>query len=431
MEYSIEIATDPNATSQEVGDLLEAIATIALESQGYQVTSQVRLVSSEIDLYCKHKISGERVYVECKAYRDKKISGAQLRQLLGTIQFEKFSAGWLFSTSPLTKDAKGFIETWNKRQEFERRTLRIYSPENLIQLLTDTFVIKDTSKIPISNTSLGYCIKKWILIVTTFGNYWAAIIEQPGISKHVVCFDAYNGNPISDAVIDKISKTNTSIKELEIKSISLPISAAQMHRSFQEDISYRELFIDPSIEKLIFKARSMQEVIYFDIQPIEVFNRKGFSATLELEGIGSYSGLGSDIPAAIRSISTSMPLPQNVEKVLSEIAETSDPRNIVAGILNLYVRKKKYLAWSDLATDVLEDILQIELSDEIDDEQAVRSAVVIAAELLSLRAIADDDLSEFAIWVEDEDGNQWIGEIELGTPDPVVKRIEYRGKHNI
>ena len=117
MEYCIEIATPQSATSKEVGDLLEELAKSVLQTQGFETENEVRLVASELDLLCRHKISRERVYVECKAYRDTAVTGAQLRQLLGTVQFEKFSAGWLFSTGTLSKDAKGFVETWKEREE--------------------------------------------------------------------------------------------------------------------------------------------------------------------------------------------------------------------------------------------------------------------------------------------------------------------------
>jgi len=67
MEYCIEIATPQSATSKEVGDLLEELAKSVLQTQGFETENEVRLVASELDLLCRHKISRERVYVECKA----------------------------------------------------------------------------------------------------------------------------------------------------------------------------------------------------------------------------------------------------------------------------------------------------------------------------------------------------------------------------
>jgi len=81
-----------------------------LEAQNYLVTEEVRKTGSELDLLCEHKVSGKKIYVECKAYRDKKIDAPIIRQLFGTVVFENYSEGWLIGTSEFSKDAKGFCE---------------------------------------------------------------------------------------------------------------------------------------------------------------------------------------------------------------------------------------------------------------------------------------------------------------------------------
>ena len=430
IEYCIEIATDKSVTSKETGDLLEQLAIAALQTQGYEITNQIRLVASELDLLCRHKISRERVYVECKAYRDTPVTGSQLRQLLGTVQFEKLSAGWLFSTSPLSKDARGFVETWKERPESERRILRIYEPDQFIQFLIEASIIIDIIKIPFSNTSIGRDIKIWVLLITSFGNYWAALIEQPGTPKYVVCFNAFDGIPVSEVALSQIKNTNTSVNVFEFKSIPKTILAYEAYTTSQRTVSASDLYVDTIIEKLINRIKRLREVRLFDIQPIERFGRTGLAMTLELEKVGLYSAIGSDIRGVIDSLATSMPLPKKVEEILGEIAQASAPRNMIAGILNVYEHKKTYLAWWDLYDGNLEDIVPIKLAATMNEKQAIKSAIIVAAELLSLREVAKDmKIYEYAIWVENEDGNRWLGEIDLKLANPVVKSVRYKGKN--
>ena len=63
----IKLQDTPNA---DKGNLLEELAEEFLKTQGYEVSRQVRVIASELDLLCKHKVSGKEVYVECKAHKD-------------------------------------------------------------------------------------------------------------------------------------------------------------------------------------------------------------------------------------------------------------------------------------------------------------------------------------------------------------------------
>ncbi len=80
----------------------------------------------EIDITAVHKVSGEEVYVECKAQRDK-IPAEVLSKLLGNIIHKNVQQGWLVTTSNLSKDAEGWKQEWEKRPPDERRRSKIYS----------------------------------------------------------------------------------------------------------------------------------------------------------------------------------------------------------------------------------------------------------------------------------------------------------------
>ena len=67
MEYKarIEVATPPDTPNKEKGDLLEWLAADLLKSQYYEVTNQLQITGTELDLLCKHKANRKTVYVEC------------------------------------------------------------------------------------------------------------------------------------------------------------------------------------------------------------------------------------------------------------------------------------------------------------------------------------------------------------------------------
>ena len=66
----IEVATPPNTSTKDKGDLLEQISSEFLRMQNYEVSTEIRVTASELDLLCKHRVNQRVIYVECKAHRD-------------------------------------------------------------------------------------------------------------------------------------------------------------------------------------------------------------------------------------------------------------------------------------------------------------------------------------------------------------------------
>lgn len=110
----IEVATPNSATTKEKGDLLESVAIELLKIQNFEVVDEVRVTASELDLLCNHKVNRRQIYVECKAHRAP-LTANILTNLLGTVNFKGYHEGWLISTGPLGKDAKGFQHEWEQK----------------------------------------------------------------------------------------------------------------------------------------------------------------------------------------------------------------------------------------------------------------------------------------------------------------------------
>ena len=94
----IEVALQKSSSTKERGDLLESLAEKLLSAQSYEVIKEIRFTAVELDLLCRHKISGKEIYVECKAYRDKNIDANILKNLAGTLVFKDYAEAWLIST---------------------------------------------------------------------------------------------------------------------------------------------------------------------------------------------------------------------------------------------------------------------------------------------------------------------------------------------
>jgi len=215
----IEVITPDGSTNTEKGDLLENLAGKLLITQSYKVKKKIRVTASELDLLCKHKVSGKEIYVECKAHKDP-LSANVLKNLLGEIEFHDYSEGWLISTGPLGKDAKGFVEEWGKKQRDKREKLSFYEPDKVITALKDAHLLSEPSESFLKG-SLGdeFSIGDWTLLVSPWGNFWACPKLENGIPKGVLLFNALSGKQIDDDdLFVKIKNTNTSFKELEFSS---------------------------------------------------------------------------------------------------------------------------------------------------------------------------------------------------------------------
>lgn len=216
----IEICTPPNATTKEKGDLLEKLSKTMLEKQFYNVAEEVRRTGSELDLYCQHNANKHRVYVECKAYRDKKIDAPIIRQLLGTVGYDDdIDEGWLITTSELGKDALGMnVEIQKNPKKFK---ISIYTPEKIISSLIASTTICNPPESLLATYFIDEKFGDWYLLITPYGYFWAKLIIKSGTPQSVICFDGVSGNLIKDdELITKISLTDTSLGKLEFRKVS-------------------------------------------------------------------------------------------------------------------------------------------------------------------------------------------------------------------
>ena len=214
----IEVATFPESTTKEKGDLLEDIANDFLRMQNYEVDTEVRVVGSELDLLCKHRVTKKIIYVECKAYRNT-IGAGVLKQLLGTVDFNDYQEGWLISTAPLGKDAKGFQKKWEERPAERGQKLSIYTPERLIEAFINSNVVQSPPNAKALEMLMNEdFIGDWTLLITPLGRFWALTCSPSGIPQGLIIFSAKTGYLIDkQEQLQRLSQTDTSLNDLDFE----------------------------------------------------------------------------------------------------------------------------------------------------------------------------------------------------------------------
>ena len=314
----IEVINKIDAPNTDKGNLLENLAAEFLKTQGYDVASQVRVTASELDLLCKHKVSGREVYVECKAHKDT-LSAKVLINLLGTVNFNEYAEGWLVSTGPLGKDAKGFVEKWEKKPLSKREQLSIYNPDRVLRALLDAKIICSQPESNAQELLSGHALSmgKWILLITPWGKYWSSPVLKSGVPKFVSFFCALNGKIVTDEeFIDRIKLTEFSLKNLE-PFIASSHNASQVNDNAGEatssavvEVEYGEKWFDyrpARPEHFVGRKNEQRELLRF------FTNIKNGKTNTRVFAIKGDSGIGkSSLIARIRDVANKSQKPNNL-----------------------------------------------------------------------------------------------------------------------
>lgn len=213
----IEVACTDTSSTKTKGDLLEDLAGKLLTNQNYKVIKEVRTASAEIDLLCKHLINSKEIYVECKAQRST-IAASVLRQLWGTVDVEEYAEGWIISTSEFTKDAKGFIETFQKKSPEKASRLSFYGPSEIIGTLQRALLIVAP---PISSAedyiSDNEILGDWVFLISEFGQYWCVYTLKGGAPFGVLVYHASNGKHVQTSdILNNLSKLDTPLADYDL-----------------------------------------------------------------------------------------------------------------------------------------------------------------------------------------------------------------------
>lgn len=218
----IEVATKKDATKKDKGDLLENIAKAFMQTQSYDVVTNVGFTGTELDLLCKHKVSGKEIFVECKAYDIKnQIQSSAINKIFTTKGLKNYSEAWLIATSELGKEAKGLVEDIKKRPD--GKDYVFYTPEKFIEALVTSSKIKSENvanevflKIVKDKNKLG----KSVFFATEYGDFWAKEYLKGGKPTGALFAYANNAEIIKEEeLLENLANLDTSFSNLDFNII--------------------------------------------------------------------------------------------------------------------------------------------------------------------------------------------------------------------
>ena len=146
MKCSIEVCIKDGQSNTDRGRALEELTEKILKQQQFDAVNTVRTTGIEIDVLATHKITGTKIFVECKAW-ESSLPADVITKLLGNIMLKSVDAGWLITTGPLSKDAKGIMSEWETENNQQRSKLAFYTEDRIINLLIDSNEIINPDRI--------------------------------------------------------------------------------------------------------------------------------------------------------------------------------------------------------------------------------------------------------------------------------------------
>lgn len=333
----IEVIKLQNTSNTDKGNLLEELAEEFLKTQGYEVSRQVRVTASELDLLCKHKFSGKEVYVECKAHTDS-LSANVLISLLGKVNLHEYSEGWLISTGPLGKDAKGFLDQWERKSLDKRQKLCIYTPDRVLDSLLDAKVIspQPNEKVAELIQEPDFSIGKWLLLITPWGKYWVCPILLNGIPKSLMLFCAKTCYQISDEdLFERIKSSDFSLRDLEFSNSesaqqSIEKIAHQKNTAIIE-VEFGEKWFDyrpARPEHFVGRKTAQRELLQFFT---DVKKRRTDSRIFAIKGD---SGIGkSSLVAKMRDVAKDSQKPNNLFLYAVDMRAANDASYVLSAVI--------------------------------------------------------------------------------------------------
>lgn len=215
LDYQVEVTVKEGDSSTERGGLLEKLARRVLAAKQYDfISANVRVTGTELDVIAQDRQTGGKIFVECKAFRDKNVNAEVLKKLAGTLfVHDDYRAAWLICTSPFGKDALGLIEQMRSKPVIEREKLKVWGPQQLIELLASTGSIVPAHSLVIPSDF--HVLDSRTLCITDVGEFWAvtAVGKTSGVADTVLAFDARTGKPVSDdALLQELGARDSNLK---------------------------------------------------------------------------------------------------------------------------------------------------------------------------------------------------------------------------
>jgi hypothetical protein len=216
--YHLLLFVPEDLSNDDKGTFYESFIAELLRPMRFRVERRLRVTGMEIDLLARGEDSPRTVLIECKAHRDP-IPADVITKLIGNVKIRRADAGWLFSTSDLTKDGRGLWDDIQGDIELARQFVW-YSPSRTIDVLINQRSV-------VNPISLAHCLNEyevgdWNLIVTIAGRFWLAELLEDGVPTKYVAFDAKDGVQCTTSEARAIAQASPRYSSLRAVDLSRP-----------------------------------------------------------------------------------------------------------------------------------------------------------------------------------------------------------------
>ncbi|MDO4246318.1 MAG: restriction endonuclease [Deinococcus sp.] len=223
---NLQFSVPEDWTTEQKGSFFEKVVSDLLRPMRYKVTERIRTTGVEIDLLALGEDDQRRILIECKAYRDN-VAAEVISKLYGNVGLDDYDAGWLFSTSDLTKDARGRLLAI-QGDRAKNSKFSWFGPERIIEIMTSQNKIIDPAFIKIDQYQEGSI--RWTLLVCPSGSFWVAQFSEDGLPKYFRIYVGKSGEVLAEPEVDKLRHYLPRLESLEL----LPV-ATTIRRLFVSD----------------------------------------------------------------------------------------------------------------------------------------------------------------------------------------------------
>ncbi len=204
-------------TNDERGQFFEDFVADLIRPMRYKVIQRVRVTGMEIDLLAKGLDQPRTLLIECKTQRDA-LPADTIAKLMGNVQLRGANAGWLFSTSDLTKDGRGQWDLIQQNPELAAK-FSWFPPAQLVEILIDQKTIQDPDLLLAKHSTSEIDLGDSTLIWSPAGKYWLIEITQGGFPAFFTVFDAVKGTPLVREAAIEVASVSDRFSTLEFQPI--------------------------------------------------------------------------------------------------------------------------------------------------------------------------------------------------------------------
>jgi tetratricopeptide (TPR) repeat protein len=208
-------------TRDKKGPVFENFVRRVLFAHGYDDFRTVRKTGRQIDIKGKHRVTGQPVLCECKAYAEE-LEADHLMKFRGLWETERNRepdvVGLFFSLSGF---GGGFLELYDEWEPSTKERIRLFGPDAVLDLMSKSAALESRAAISmLMKTRVPYAQEESFLCVSEHGEHWSTIFNVNN-RERVFAMVSGRGEDVPRYIIDAVAAGDPTLKKLGLVSLDL------------------------------------------------------------------------------------------------------------------------------------------------------------------------------------------------------------------